>query len=386
MVASYGSIERVSTLIASVTAFSRRLRPLHIVKPNKWVGLPGVVVEGLDADEVRRRLQKETKNLGAGKTVPPAGLDDRHLARVARSVFDRPLFENVAVAGLRNGVRLGAEVRGSRRIFAPGLRSIDAIAHEPGARELITAANVDAHAAKALFLLNIETGESRQLTHPPPEAIGDRSPRFSPDGSQVAFLRAFTAWRHDVMVVSATGGDPQALAHDTWGQIRGVEWTRKSILFSSNRAGQFALWRVSTVGGETDRIPIHDEWVTQPRVARDRSRLIYRTFRDSVDLWQLPLGVNGELNGEPTRRVASTRSERQGVLSPDGGRLAFLSDRTGSLEVWSGNVDGDRLLRHTELNGPRPGSPTWSPDGAQLAFDAAVHGHSDLWTVAASGL
>ena len=275
------------------------------------------------------------------------------------------------------------------------MRSLD---WSPDGRTLVTSGNDSDgdQGGEAVFLIDIETGAARKLTNPAGSSdssdlaygfAADRGPRFSPDGSHVAFLRVVTESRHDVMITSTSGppGSARALSHDAWGQVRGVEWTRDggSVLFSSNRIGRFTLWRVALAGGDPERVPIQDDWVTQPSVANNANRLIYRTFRDSVDLWELPLDADGQVAGEPSRRMGSTRSERQPVWSADGARIAFLSDRTGSLELWSGAPNGDQLLRHTELNGPLPGSPAWSPDGTQLVFDAAVHGHSDLWSVAA---
>ena len=41
----------------------------------------------------------------------------------------------------------------------------------------------------ALFVVSLETGEKRQLTHPQPPAPGDTNPAVSPDGSWLVFRR-----------------------------------------------------------------------------------------------------------------------------------------------------------------------------------------------------
>ena len=79
--------------------------------------------------------------------------------------------------------------------------------------------------------------------------------------------------------------------------------------------------------------------------------------------------------------MPSSRSERHPAWSPGNDAIAFISDRSGSNELWSGRPDGTELMRHTDLGGPLPGSPAWSPDERRLIYDAAVHGHSDLWQV-----
>lgn len=56
--------------------------------------------------------------------------------------------------------------------------------------------------------------------------------------------------------------------------------------------------------------------------------------------------------------------------SPDGSRLAFLSDRTGLEQVWLATPDG-RLQQLTSFPLGASGQPAWSPDGRRLAVSAA---------------
>ena len=63
---------------------------------------------------------------------------------------------------------------------------------------------------------------------------------------------------------------------------------------------------------------------------------------------------------------------REPAWSPDGSRIAFVSDRSGTEEIWSADVDGSNVVRHTHFSGPLPSSPSWSPDGRSLVFDVPV--------------
>jgi len=264
---------------------------------------------------------------------------------------------------------------------APGIHSLawspdgQWLAHDGFAGEDTT--------TRVLFLVDLASGQRRQLTHPPAGILGDTNVRFSPDGALLAFEREVGRNRHDVAVVAVADGETRILTADRWGQVRGVDWSSDgaSVLFSSNRTGQFVLWKVPVGGGAPKRVPIYDSWVTQPSLSRAGGRLIYRTFRDSVDVWELPLDDQGQAAGDPIRRVPSSRSERQPAWSPRASAIAFISDRSGSTELWSGLPDGTDLMRHTDLQGPLPASPAWSPDGQRIVFDVAVDGHADLWIV-----
>ena len=58
-------------------------------------------------------------------------------------------------------------------------------------------------------------------------------------------------------------------------------------------------------------------------------------------------------------------------FSPDGKKIVFNSNRTGSFEIWICDSDGSNALPLTSL-GTYCGSPHWSPDGERIAFDSIL--------------
>lgn len=57
-------------------------------------------------------------------------------------------------------------------------------------------------------------------------------------------------------------------------------------------------------------------------------------------------------------------------LSPDGGRLAFYSDRSGCYDLWVMDVDGSAVTQLTGVEADERCNygPRWSPDGTKIAF------------------
>ncbi len=284
----------------------------------------------------------------------------------------------------RCGIYRRAILGGEAERLADCVRGMRSLTWSPDGSTLCLTGADAPDEPRGLRLLHLESGEVTRLTTPPADSRGDDDPAFSPDGRWIAFERHLNRHRHDLMVIPVSGGEPRALTDDAWGQLRGLDWTAdgKSVVLSSNRSGRFLLWRVPLAGGEPERLPIEDDWVTQPSLARNGGLLTYRTFRDEVDVWAYP--VSGTA-AAPTRRVPSTRSEREAAWSPDGESIAFISDRSGTMELWSSAPDGGGARRHTDLAGPLPASPVWSPDGRRIVYDAAVYGHSDLWEVPREG-
>jgi Tol biopolymer transport system component len=70
--------------------------------------------------------------------------------------------------------------------------------------------------------------------------------------------------------------------------------------------------------------------------------------------------------------------------SPDGKKLAFHSDRGGTVQIWTCNLDNSGCLQLTSIAGSSQGSPRWSPDGHRISFDSNTNG-LHIYTVTAEG-
>jgi len=58
-------------------------------------------------------------------------------------------------------------------------------------------------------------------------------------------------------------------------------------------------------------------------------------------------------------------------ISPDGGKIAFMSNRSGPWQIWMSNADGSDPVQISFTDSA--GTPRWSPDGKSLVFDAPWH-------------
>jgi dipeptidyl aminopeptidase/acylaminoacyl peptidase len=82
--------------------------------------------------------------------------------------------------------------------------------------------------------------------------------------------------------------------------------------------------------------------------------------------------------GTPLKFIASTSRDQGAVYSPDG-RIAFISDRSGSREIWIARSDGSGQVRVTNFNSPHIDHLQWSADGRWLAFDGRPYGHAEIF-------
>jgi TolB protein len=70
--------------------------------------------------------------------------------------------------------------------------------------------------------------------------------------------------------------------------------------------------------------------------------------------------------------------------SPDGERIAFVSDRAGSPQIYIMDADGSNQRRLT-FQGTYNTHPAWSPDGSWIAYESRVGGQFDLWLIDPEG-
>ena len=92
----------------------------------------------------------------------------------------------------------------------------------------------------------------------------------------------------------------------------------------------------------------------------------------------------GSVNGD-TPFIYSTRDDHGPQFSPDGKRIAFVSNRSGNQEIWVCDSDASSPVQLTSFRGPHVSTPRWSPDGGRIAFDSNAEGEYDVWMIGANG-
>ncbi len=90
--------------------------------------------------------------------------------------------------------------------------------------------------------------------------------------------------------------------------------------------------------------------------------------------------------GAAKRLIVSTQYDSSAQYSPDGKLIAFRSSRSGSNEIWIASAAGGSERQLTNFNFGLTGTPRWSPDSREIAFDSRPEGQPDILRSAWKGV
>ena len=245
-----------------------------------------------------------------------------------------------------------------------------------------------AFSAGAIFLSSLEGSVVRRLTDPPPDSQ-DWGPKFSADGQKILFVREHEiGLPAELLMTASSGGVPVRVVSEP-GQITGTpQWSpdERSVIFASDRAGGHpALWRVALdPPGSPVELGVIGAPTWSPAVSRRGYRLAYQRQTRSLGIWQMDL--SNPYQKPPSILVPWTSDTDQGPgpqFSPDGKKLAYMSDRSGTMEIWVSNRNGSDAFQLTNVGGA--GTPRWSPDSQSVAFDTRRNGQGGIVTIKLQG-
>jgi Tol biopolymer transport system component len=158
----------------------------------------------------------------------------------------------------------------------------------------------------------------------------------------------------------------------------------KRVYFSSYRGGGLNIWRiaVSSSGqqaGAPQQMTVGPGQDVELAISSDDKRLAFSILRQNADLWRLPVSPqSGVPTGSPEQVLPSTRVDSRGSWSPDGTQIAFNSDRSGEMNLYTHSLfdNSDRQV----TSGPGGDyQPQWSPNGKRLVFSSHAS-NANIWT------
>ncbi len=203
--------------------------------------------------------------------------------------------------------------------------------------------------AMELWVFDLEKQESHQITS---GGAVNVEPRFSPDGKHLAFVSTSYNKRFHIFVGDFNGGELTSVRRLT-GESRSnlprfyysefdheisPTWSPdgQELIFVSNHGhtyGTGGFWRMKVAPG-SEPSEIHYEetaWKARPDFSPDGKRIVYASYlgRQWHQLWVMP-----SRGGDPFPISYGEFDNTNPRWSPDGTRIAFVSNRSGNTSLW----------------------------------------------------
>ena len=222
-------------------------------------------------------------------------------------------------------------------------------------------------------------------------ARNGHAPTWSPDGRTIAFFSGTK-----IYLMNADGSEHRPLTKPlAAGRKKSLAWSpdgRKLAFLSDADCGQFCF-NLYVVGSDGSGLRnLTSKLATGGRpgdsvrhigsclVARRAEARIRGTQRRPRDHYVVKADGSGlrNLTPKPVGAYADP------AWSPDGRKLAFVSDRDGNSEIYVMNANGSGQ-RNMTRNPAFDGDPAWSPDGRSIAFRSTRDGNTEVYIMNADG-
>ena len=153
------------------------------------------------------------------------------------------------------------------------------------------------------------------------------------------------------------------------------------IVFSSNRDGNSEIYVMDANGESQIRLTHHPFLDSQAVWSPDGTRIAFVSNRRWSNLQIYIMDSDG---GNLTRITDGVR-DRDPAWSPDGSKIAYAAyPEELNFEIYVMDPDGKNRTRLTEKFGG-DNHPSWSPDGQRIAFVSQQDGHGDIYVMDVDG-
>lgn len=238
--------------------------------------------------------------------------------------------------------------------------------------------------SRSIILVSASDGMKRKLTDPPADANGDFVPAFSPDSRSIAFRRDASV-ASIVFRVNIADGDQRIIGRESV-LIQSLIWpTPNNLVYAAKRGSIAELFSLTPSGEGTPKKLLNlSTQASSVSFGRASGNFYFLQNLSDVNVWETSLDPSLESVIEKKKLIASPREDAYARLSPDGQKIAFLSDRSGFVEIWLANGDGTGQSKLTDFSGPNIGTLVWSPDGSQIAIHLSSGENQDIYVVNAA--
>lgn len=243
-----------------------------------------------------------------------------------------------------------------------------------------------------LYTVGVDGGLPKMLPMPTAGA-GD----FSPDGRQLLYsplFRDFRTWKRyeggwaqDLYIFDLESNQATAIDNSVRTE-RDPMWIGDHLYYASDRGGRLNLYRYDRKGKTSEALTDHKEWDVRWPSSDQKSRIVFE-IDGSLAIYdiqnnretRLSISVpNDGLAMRPSRYPADKNIESYG-LSPKGERALFVARG----DIFTAPVEKGKTRNLTNSSNAHDKHARWSPDGVKIAFVSDLSGEEQLYLIDQNG-
>lgn len=216
----------------------------------------------------------------------------------------------------------------------------------------------------SIWLYNLATQSTKQLTDKSDPDLFDTRPRISPDGKFLSFHRGTSSIQNIYVQAINNRSSVRQVTH---GKNRKMshQWSAdsNSLLFDSNIRGDKNLWLINLNTLHIENLGAKDG--QYPMLSDNGKTFAYQEARYQANLW-----LHDIKTGAKSQIVASPKYDNHPAYAPDGKSIVFATNKFGHSEIWLYDFALQQQRPLLSLSEKSLLSPQWSPSGRKILFSA----------------
>lgn len=226
----------------------------------------------------------------------------------------------------------------------------------------------------SVFLYNTETGSKHEILKPS-SIENDRTLSWASNSDELIIVRESKA--QNLVYRFSSDLKPSILMRSDE-QIYSVAWSKDdlSIYLTMLKNQKIGISQFD-IGSKAIQEVFHDDTPLNLTTAHEnQGEIIYSKFEAKEQISTIPIECAKESGCPLTPLISSSHRNLYASYNKAIGRYIFISDRTGSFEVWSASLKGTNTKKVTDNSG-LSGIPSWAVDSDAFVATFQVEGGLD---------